>query len=201
MEPGGNGALRAPDERTVRDLLDWRPDLGVISVYVAIDPAERGEPWRVELRNQLDALVEAEQDKHGRRKALEATAERIKAHFPDEQPPSGRFHVGFCEVSEGDGRDIWLAAQVNREDTEIVDRDHPYLTPLLEVLDEGAPAGVLAVSSEHVRLYEWALGSISDVHDWEAILFTPDWRERKAQSNPNPTRTQGASSSGHDQFD
>src|SRR3954470_23111894 len=94
MEPGGNGALRAPDERTVRDLLDWRPDLGVISVYVAIDPAERGEPWRGGLRNQLKPRGEADEDKQGRRRALEATAERIKAHFPDDQPPSGRFHVG-----------------------------------------------------------------------------------------------------------
>src|SRR3954451_14301066 len=106
MEANGNGTLRAPDERTIRDLLDWRPDLGVVSVYVAIDPAERGEPWRGELRNQLDAGVEAEQDTHGRRKALKATAERIKAHFPEDQPPSGRFHVGFCEVAEGNGRKI-----------------------------------------------------------------------------------------------
>jgi hypothetical protein len=201
MEASGNGVLRAPDEKTIRTLLDWRPGLGVISVYVAIDPADRGEPWRVELRNQLNALVEAETDKHERRKALKATAERITAHFPDEQPPSGRFHVGFCEVSEKEGRDIWLAAQVHRDQTEIVDRDHPYLTPLLEMLDEGAPVGVLAVSSERVRLYEWALGSLSDVQDWEAILFMPEWRERKSQSSPDPARVQGSSSSGHDQFD
>jgi peptide subunit release factor 1 (eRF1) len=29
----------------------------------------------------------------------------------------------------------------------------------------------------------------------------PDWRERKAQSSPDPARVQGTSSSGHDQFD
>jgi hypothetical protein len=201
MEASGNGVLQAPDEKTIRALLDWRPDLGVISVYVAIDPADRGEPWRVELRNRLDALVDAEEDKHERRKALAATVERIRAHFPDEQPRSGRFHVGFCEVAERDGRDIWLAAQVQRDETEVVDRDHPYLTPLLEVLDEGAPVGVLAVSSERVRLYEWVLGSVSDVQDWEAIVFTPDWRERKSQSSPDPSRVHGSSSSGHDQFD
>src|SRR4051812_27842109 len=201
MEVNGNGSLRAPDEETIRTLLDWRPDLGVISVYVAIDPADRGEPWRVELRNELDALIEAEEDTHGRQKALRATAQRIKGHFPDEQPPSGRFHVGFCEVSEGSGREIWLAAQVHRDETEGVDRNHPYLTPLLEVLDDGAPVGIVAVSSERVRLYEWALGALSDVQDWEAILFTPDWRERKSQSSADPARVQGSSSSGHDQFD
>src|SRR4051812_39203514 len=201
MEAGGNGVMRIPDERMIRELLDWRPELGVLSVYVAIDPADRSEPWRVELRNRLDSAIEAEQDLRDRRHALTATAERIKDHFPEESPPSGRCQIGFCEVTEKDGREFWMAAQMQRDETEVVYRDHPHLTPLLEILDEGAPIGVLAVSSERVRLYEWALGSLSDVQDWEAILFTPDWRERKAQSNSNPTRTQGASSSGHDQFD
>jgi hypothetical protein len=201
MEASGNGVMHVPDERTIRGLLDWRPDLGVLSVYVAIDPADRGEAWRIELRHQLDSVIEAEQDKHGRQRALVATAERIKAHFPEESAPSGRCHIGFCEVAEKNGREFWMAAQMHRDETEIVDRDHPHLTPLLEMLDEGAAIGVLAVSSERVRLYEWALGSLSDVQDWEAVLFMPDWRERKAQSSPDPARVQGASSSGHDQFD
>jgi hypothetical protein len=192
MEAGGNGAMRIPDEKMIRELLDWRPRMGVLSVYVAIDPADRGEPWRVELRQQ---------DTHGRRRALAATAERIKTHFPEQSPPSGRCHIGFCEVAEKDGREFWMAAQMHREETEVVDRDHPHLTPLLEMLDEGAPIGVLAVSAERVRLYEWALGSLSDVQDWEAVLFMPDWRERKSQSSPDPARVQGTSSSGHDQFD
>src|SRR5436189_3783760 len=111
MEAGtGNGAVRTPDERTVEQLLDWRPDLGVLSVYVAIDPGERSEPWRVALRGQLGAVIEAEPDKHGRRPALIATAERIRGRFPDEAPPSGRCQMGFCEVTDRDGRDIWMAA-------------------------------------------------------------------------------------------
>jgi hypothetical protein len=201
MEAGANGAIGMPDERTVNRLLDWRPPLGVISVYVAIDPADRGEPWRIELRESLAAIVEAEPDKHGRRPALAATAERIKRRFPNEAPPSGRCQIGFCEVAPKDGRDIWMTAQMQRDVTEVVDRDRPYLTPLLELLDEGAPVGVLAVSAERCRLYEWALGSLTDVDDWEAVLFMPDWRERKAQSSPDPARVQGTSASGHDQFD
>jgi Bacterial archaeo-eukaryotic release factor family 10 len=196
-----NGTLRMPDERTVERLLDWRPKQGVLSIYAAIDPADRREPWRVALRKQLEAVVEAEPDKHGRRPALAATAERVQRHFPEEVPPSGRCQIGFCEVEEKDGRDIWIAAQMHRDETVVVDRDHPYLTPLLELLDEGASIGVLAVSAERVRLYEWTLGELADVDDWEAVLFMPDWRERKAQKSPDPARVQGASASGHDQFD
>src|SRR5215216_5219483 len=202
MEAGSaNGALRAPDERLLRRLLDWRPQLGVISVYVAIDPADRREPWRVDLRTRMEAIVEAEPDKHGHRPILEATARRIISHFPQEVPPSGRCQIGFCEVADRDAEDIWMAAQMVRDRTEIVYRDHPYLTPLLEMLDDGAPVGVLAASAERVRLYEWALGTLAEVQSWEAELFMPDWRERKAQSSPDPAQVQGASSAGRDQFD
>src|SRR5215213_2982399 len=202
MEAGsGNGALRVPDEQTIKRLLDWRPKNGVLSVYVAIDPADRREPWRVALRDQLDSIVEADPDKHGRRAALAATAERIRARFPGDAPPSGRCQIGFCEVAEKNGRALWLAAQMHRDETEVFDRDRPHLTPLLELLDEGAPVGVLEVSGERVRLYEWVLGELHDVSDWEAVLFMPDWRERKAQSTPDPARIHGTSSSGHDQFD
>lgn len=201
MEASRDSILRTPDDGTVERLLDWRPDLGVISAYIAIDPADRRDSWRVQLRQQLDALIEAEPDKHVRGPALAATAERIKDHFPDDAPPSGRCQIGFCEVAQRDGTDIWMAVQMSREETEVRDRDRPYLTPLLELLDEGAPVGVLAVSSERVRLYQWGLGHLEDLHDWEAILFTPEWRERKAQSSSDPARIHGASSSGHDQFD
>jgi hypothetical protein len=94
-----------------------------------------------------------------------------------------------------------MAVQMQRDRTEVVDREGPYLTPLLELLDEGAPVGVLAVSAERVRLYEWALGDFTDVEDWEAVLFMPEWRERKAASSPDPARVRGASSAGHDQYD
>jgi peptide subunit release factor 1 (eRF1) len=202
MEAGsGNGALRVPDQRTLERLLDWRPKLGVISVYIAIDPAERREPWRVALRERLDGLLETEPDRHERRRALEATVERIKRRFPEEAPPSGRCQIGFCEVAEREGRDLWMGVQMTRDETEVVCRDRPYLTPLLELLDEGAPVGVIAASAERVRLYEWALGDLRDVQDWEAILFMPEWRERKAPTSPDPARLQGTSASGRDQFD
>jgi len=201
MEASGDGHLRIPDERTIDGLLDWQPELGVLSVYVTIDPADRGEGWRVALRDRLDAVLGAEDDKHRRRPALAATVQRIKDHFPNEVPPSGRCQIGFCEVAQKGGADVWMAVQLARGEIEVCDRDRPYLTPLLELLDDGAPVGVLAVSAERVRLYEWALGNITDVQDWEATLFIPEWRERKAQSSPDPARVHGASSSGHDQFD
>ena len=197
----GLGDLRTLDEGKIERLLDWRPEHGVISVYLVIDPADRRESWRTVLKEKLDGIVEAEWDPSGHRRVpLRATAERIQEHFLDEVPPFKRLQIGFCEVAERDGRDIWTSAQMRREESEIVDLDHPYLIPLLGLLDEGAAVGVATVSAERVRLYEWALGRLTDLEDWEAVLFMPDWRERKAQSSPDPARVHGPSASGHDQF-
>jgi hypothetical protein len=203
MEAGSaNGVGRGPDERTIERLLDWRPGLGVISAYIAVDPGDRSEGWRIAARESLERILETEPDTHRRRRALEATIERIQAHLPREGPPSsGRCQIAFCEVTEGEGRDMWMGVQMRREETEVVYRDRPYLTPLLELLDEGAPVGIVAVSSERVRLYEWGLGHLGDVHDWEAVMFTPEWRERKGPSSPDPARLQGTSSSGRDQYE
>ena len=42
-----------PSGLTIEELLDWRPEFGVLTVCVGIDPADRGQGWLIELRNQL----------------------------------------------------------------------------------------------------------------------------------------------------
>ena len=79
--------------------------------------------------------------------------------------------------------------------------DRARLTALLKLLDEGAPVGVVAVSAERIHLYEWKLGSLELVHDWEAEMYSLDWRERKAGKPSDVARTQGTASSGRDQYD
>ena len=71
----------------------------------------------------------------------------------------------------------------------------------LKLLDEGAPIGVVAVSAERIHLYEWKLGALDLIHDWEAEMYSLDWRERKAGKPSDVARTQGAASSGRDQYD
>jgi hypothetical protein len=193
------GAL--PTGVSIDELLDWRPEFGVITVCLSIDPADRGEGWRTELRLQLKEAVEAGDDGHDRGRALTATAQRVLDRF-DEELRSGRCQVGFCEATgERRARDIWTAAQLDGFSTSASYGDRPRLTPLLKLLDEGAALGVVAVSAERVHLYEWKLGALELIHDWEAEMFMLDWRERKAKKPGNLARTQGASASGRDQFD
>jgi Bacterial archaeo-eukaryotic release factor family 5 len=201
------GSLRAmesaaalPTGVAIDELLDWRPDFGVVTVCVGIDPGDRSEGWLIELRKQLKSAVEADDDRHDRGRALTATAQRVLDRFDGEELPSGRCQIGFCEAAERRARDIWSGAQIDGFPTRVSYADRPRLTPLLKLLDDGAAIGAIAVSAERVHLYEWKLGALDLVHDWEAVMFMRDWRERKARKPANLARTQGASASGRDQF-
>jgi Bacterial archaeo-eukaryotic release factor family 5 len=196
------GTTTLPSGLSIDELLDWRPDFGVITVCVAIDPADRSQGWLTELRNHLKETVATRDDGHDRGRALTATGQRILDRFEDEELPSGRCQIGFCEVTtERGARDIWTSAQLDGFQTSASHGHRPRLTPLLKLLDEGAAAGAIAISAERVHLYAWELGALDLVRDWEAEMFMLDWRERKSQRPADPARTQGAKASGRDQFD
>ena len=194
-------ATLAPTGVAIEELLDWRPEHGVITVCVEIDPADRSEGWLIDLRKRIKAAVEAADDAHERGRALRATGQRVLERFEGEELPSGRFQFGLCEAAERRARDIWTSAQMTGFRTGVSYRDRPRLTPLLKLLDEGAPVGAVAVSAERVHLYEWKLGALDLIHDWEAEMYMLDWRERKAGKPSDLGHTQGAASSGRDQFD
>src|SRR5439155_23973939 len=102
-----HGGLMARNRRDplLLELLDWRPEAGVLSVYVSVDPADRSRSWRIALREQLGAIVgDAAGD--ASRRALEAACERVLDRFPEDEPLTGRGHVGFVEVASHP-REIW----------------------------------------------------------------------------------------------
>lgn len=194
----------APEQETLKALAGWRPPNGVISVYVNIDHADRGEGWRIALKDELAFLREQGERvglEHDPRKALNETLDRIAARFPpDAPPPDGRLQIGFCEVSLEAGREEWTEAQFDGVPTRAAHLDHPLLCPLAAVIDDGAPLGVALVSAEKVRLLEWSLGDLAELEDWEAVFYELDWRERKAQKPSDPKTAQGTTAAGSDQY-
>jgi Bacterial archaeo-eukaryotic release factor family 5 len=186
-------------ERLLRQLIDWRPQGGVLSVYVHVDPADRSQAWRIQLRERLRALA-GEVSPHGERRAFEAAAGEILERFPEDgTPPEGRGHVGFIELAEKRPATVWRSMQMPPRRTDVVRAPRPQVRPLVELFAEGPHVGVVLVSAERVRLLEWSLGAIRELNDWEITLFSRDWRERKAErSIPGPRSW--TSASGHDQF-
>jgi Bacterial archaeo-eukaryotic release factor family 10 len=195
--------MTQPTLEDARELSEWRPPLGVLSVYLGFDPADRTGAWRTELRNDLDAILEAYKEaEHDRRLALRATAKRLTERFEDgDLRPPPRGEVGFVEVAEKEGTEHWFGSGVAPAADACVEfGPEPAIAPLLELCGRDAPRGVALLSSERVRLLRCSEGSLEELEDWELSITSLDWRERKSQSTNNPARAQGVSSSGHDQF-
>jgi hypothetical protein len=195
--------MMQPTLENARDLSEWRPPLGVLSVYLGFDPADRGGAWRTELRNGLDAVLDSQQEaEHDRRVALRATAKRLTERFDDgDLRPPPRGEVGFVEVAEKEGVEHWFGVgTAPLADACVEFGQEPVVAPLLELCGRGASRGVAVLSSERVRLLRCSEGALEELDEWELSITSLDWRERKSQSTNNPARAQGVSSSGHDQF-
>jgi release factor family 5 len=190
-----------PDPGTLKALVEWQPPHGVISIYIPIDHADRSEGWRVALKDGLKPLDKAKDDSHEHKLAIRATIERVLEHFPDESAPPGRCEIGFVEVAEVPGQELWAATQMATAHPAVVHRERPHLEPLVDLLDEGWPVGAIAVSSETVRLLEWRLGDAEELDRWGARINRRSWRERKAPAPRDPATGQAVSASGRDQFE
>ena len=177
----------APDAAQLLDqITGWDPEGGVVSAYIEIDHGDRGDGWRIELKNQLSGVDDG-------------AAERILGRFNESAANSaGRSHAGFLELG-GAGREIWNEFQMSIGETEVVEAPGPYLEPLMRLLDEGWPLGVLVVGLENVRVLEWSLGEIDELDGWELEITSLDWHERKAQ-RVDPASGTSTSSSGRDQY-
>ncbi|HEU5061970.1 MAG TPA: VLRF1 family aeRF1-type release factor [Solirubrobacterales bacterium] len=195
--------MTQPTLEDARKLSEWHPPLGVLSVYLGFDPADRAGAWRTELRNGLDAVLEANKEaEHDRRVALRATAKRLTERFEDgDLRPPPRGEAGFVEVAEKGGDERWFGTSVAPVASACVEFGaEPVVAPLLDLRGRGASRGIALLSSERVRLLRCDEGALEELEDWELSITSLDWRERKSQSANNPARAQGVSSSGHDQF-
>ncbi len=175
-----------PTFEDARRLSDWQPPLGVVSVYLAFDPADRGGAWRTTLRNGLDALQEAAKDaEHGRRLALRAVAKRIAERFEDgDHRPPPRGAAGFVEVAEKGGEEHWWGTGAAPQASACVELGgRPALAPLVDLACRGERRGIAIVSLERVRLLLFAEGELSEMEDWELEVASLDWRERKVRTD------------------
>ncbi len=196
--------MSQPSLQEVREASEWRPELGVLSVYLGFDPADRTGAWRTELRNGLEAILDAHKEaEHDLRVALRATAKRVLDRFEDgDLRPPPRGEVGFVEVAEKEGGERWWGTGTAPVADACVEfGPEPAVAPVLALCCRGAARGVALLSSERVRLLRCAEGALDELQDWELSVTSLDWRERKSQSTDNPARAQGVSASGHDQYD
>jgi hypothetical protein len=192
-----------PSLEDARELLEWCPRLGVLSVFLRIDPADRSGAWRTELRNGLaDVLQSAETAEREMRVGLRATADRVTERFGEQElAPLPRGEVGFVEIArEPAGERWWSTHLAPQSPPSVYLAGRPVLVPFLRLAARSRPRGIALVSAERVRLLQWEPGHLEELHGWELTLTSGDWRERKAPRSPDPARAQGVSAAGRDQF-
>jgi hypothetical protein len=187
----------------VRELSEWRPPFGVVSVYLGFDPGDRGAPWRTILRNGVDHALDPPEDAdHERKIAVRETARRLLDRFEQkdvESPPRGE--AGFIEVSRNKGLERWWGTGVAPAIPGVLLGDRPTVVQLVDLCRRGEGCGIALLSAERVRLLRFDDWELEELEDWELSVASREWRERKARSTYDPTRARGVSASGHDQYE
>jgi peptide subunit release factor 1 (eRF1) len=178
------------DDTTIRDLIDFTDEHGVISVYAGHTPAQAADPQPtapIEIRNQIKALKADLADGDG--ETAKAVAARLDELEPDidalvDPKAHGRGRALFAGVDNG--RIQRVALQIPFRER-VVHHDHAFVRPLVAANDEGRAAGVLIVSRAGARLLRWAVGEVDEL---ESYTFEVSGDVSRQKTGPTPANPQ-----------
>lgn len=160
--------LERLDLQAVQDLSQRTDEFGVVSVYLDADPTQDPRGKAIDLRNRYRLLQRrvADDDGSERNRDVAAALERSRWLVEDliagavSGRLSGRGRVLFIALdSHWTAHFDCMMPVANR----VVLDDGPFIHPLVELLDEGRPAGVVLISAEQARLLEWRLGGLQEM--------------------------------------
>ncbi len=158
------------------------PARPVVSVYARTDPRDPANTsstpaWQVALRNGLGAIaarLEAGDDRDDRL-AFRDLRERIESELTGLDPAErGRSVAWFVDVDGGGSERFTLQLPV-RDDLVVWDAK-PFVSPLVDIADRGAPTGIVLVSGDVVRLLQIEQAEPTEPEDSTFELELGDWR-------------------------
>jgi hypothetical protein len=145
-------------------LIRSRDPVGVLSIYVdgAATATYRGAA--IDIDNRLAGL-ERSVTADGSPLVAEALSDTLRRIAPVverllDPSTSGRGRVLFASLSS---RELTLVSSAIRVNNRVVLESTPFIHPLLELIDEGRPAGVLLISARSADLLDWRLGYLRRV--------------------------------------
>lgn len=161
-------------EDTVRDLLSFRDELGVLSIYVEHSPgqaADRQPAAPILIRNELRAVRQRllEAHPHDHRRTIESRLDELESAIDALVDPSGPGRGRALFVALTDGRREEVRLQIPFHDR-VVLHGSAFVRPLVAALDEGRPAGIVVVHRGGSRLLEWRLGEVDELDAREFVL-------------------------------
>lgn len=179
------------DFETLLELLRRTDPVGVLSIYVNVQPGADARAVSIDIKNRLWDL-ERGLESDGPAERARAVADAIARLLPEierlidgEEPGRGR--VLFAAA--GDRWSTRLSSQLPLP-TRVVLDSSPFIHPLLELLDEGRPAGVVVASRNQARLLEWRTGELSPLKDMRLGVVEPP-HERAGPVGSRPAKRHG----------
>jgi Bacterial archaeo-eukaryotic release factor family 10 len=180
-------------ESLVAVLSHLRDPIGILSVYVGVDPSAQTTPrpaWEITLDDALASVRRTmrEEGPHERWASLDRRLQEL-------EPELSRL-VGTAE--HGRGRGLFAGIDSGEVHGITVQTGFPtrvslgavaHLIPLLAV-DEGAPMGLIVVGRHTVRVLEARVGEVAEITSFDVEPVVVDGAERKGPARSNPMRAQ-----------
>lgn len=182
------------DFEQLKQLAALEPAHPVVSIFARTDPRDpantsHNPAWEVALRNGLRALdhqLDDGDDRDGRQ-AFRQLHERIETELIELEPAErGRSVVWFL-AADGETLGRFTLQLPLREDRVVWDQ-RPFVSPLVDVADRGAPVGIVLVGLENVRLLQIEQGEVSEPDHSEFHLELGDWRPYGGSTSGSPQR-------------
>jgi hypothetical protein len=176
------------DHRVLERLGTTAAGAPVLSIYLRTDPRDpentRAAPaWRSQLTTGLNEIAETLERTGDResRLAFRSVHERVLDQVGAlDGPALGRSLVWFLSfdgtLDERYTARLPLRASLVRLDA------RPFVSPGVDLVDRGAPAGVVLAGHDRVRVLEWAHGWIDEAADLELEIDRSDWRRYKGSA-------------------
>lgn len=180
-------------DTTIRDLVDFSDEQGVLSFYAGHTPAQAADyqpTSPIEIRNQIRSLkARLEEDDPALARAVEKRLEALNGPLSQLMDPksSGRGRALFVGVASGEY--VSIALQIPFRER-VIHRDGAYVRPLIAALDEGRPAGILVVSRTGTRLLRWAVGEATELEGRHFVVWDELLRGKEGPAMANPARAQ-----------
>nr|WP_184079970.1 VLRF1 family aeRF1-type release factor [Nocardiopsis mwathae] len=179
-------------------------DSGVLSVYATADPRDRtaSPTWRRTVANSITRLRN-EVAANGDKKHAAAVLSRLEKLEPELDGILGATEPGlgralFAPVSSDEVRTV--VVQVPLVDCAVLE-PKPYLRPLAAAFATGAPAGVLAVAQDGLRVVDVRFGTATDITRFTFEVDTDEWREMRGPASAGRPGIVDRAASQTDRFD
>lgn len=165
----------------------------MISIHARTDPRDPANTgaipaWLIELRNGLRAIserLEAGDDRESRL-AFRTLRKRIEQGLRDLTPAERARSVAWILDVEGGSERFSLQLPLRRD--RVVADAKPFVSPLVDIADRGAPTGVILVGGDLVRVVQIEQAEASEPENSSFELTLGDWRPFGGTAGGSPER-------------